>query len=442
METRTNIVGGVEILVILAKTKLRGMFRNHIFKNVSTVFSGNLLTKAVGFLTTFILVLHLTPSEYGIFSIMDMVAGFSAGIIATGFNWSMVKSVANHTKEPGKAWFIATVTLKVEVVYAILLGIGLYLGAGFISEIFFHKPELEFYIRLCSIGVIGNILFNYRAAIFQAFLKFKLNALFSVGHSLGYLSIILLLMLLQQLNIRIISIAYVVLPLVVSIAALALIRDGFKKGKHEHLPKFLYSMVTNYGWLLLYTLCLWFAGYFHVMILSRYFSLHEVGIYGFAYKIYGLSLMLMMSIKTVLLPTFSGITDEADLRISFIKTLKVTACVSFCLLVSIPFLGIFVKLFAGDRYLGACTMLQILIFGSATSTFLSPPVNVLFALDKYKLIAVGGILFIVINVIGHLSFTPRYGGIGAAVVQVFSHLILNSYFTFNVYSLFYSKKKP
>ena len=179
-----------------------------------------------------------------------------------------------------------------------------------------------------------------------------------------------------------------------------------------------------------------------MIILSRHFPLHEVGLYGFAYKIYGLSLMLMMSIKTVLLPTFSGITEKAVLEKSFIKTLKATAWVSFCILVSIPFLGMFVEFFAGDRYAGACTMLQILIFGSAMSTLLSPPVNVLFALDKFKLIAMGGLFFIVVNVIGHLVFTSRYGGTGAAVVQVLSHLVLNIFFTLNVYSVFYAKKKP
>ena len=177
-----------------------------------------------------------------------------------------------------------------------------------------------------------------------------------------------------------------------------------------------------------------------MIILSRYFSLHEVGLYGFAYKIYGLSLMLMMSIKTVLLPTFSGITEKTALRRSFEKTLKATAGVSVCYLVSIPLLGIFVDLFAGARYSGACTMLQILIFGTATSTFLSPPVNILFALDKFKLIALGGLIFITINVIGNLIFTPLYGGMGAAVIQVLSHLVLNSYFTFNVYRVLYATK--
>lgn len=427
-------------LYIWVKTQYVRLIQSSIFRNVATVFGGNALARAVGFLTTWILVRHLEPSEYGIFSILDMVAGVSAGLITTGFNWSMVKSVAAHKKEPARAWHIAGVVLKIEVIYGIVLALGLYFGADFLSKRLFHKPELLFYLRLCSIGVIGNILFNYRSAIFQAFLRFKMNALFTVAHSLCYLGIILLLLLASQFNIRIISIVYVVLPLAISIVALAILKDGFIKGRKERFPNFFSSMGVNYGWLLCYTLCLWFAGQFHMIILSRHFPLQEVGLYGFAYKIYGLSLMLMMSIKTVLLPTFSGITEKAALRRSFIKTLKATAGVSVCFLVSIPFLGMFVELFAGARYAGACAMLQILIFGSAANTLMSPPVNVLFALDKFKLIALGGLIFIVVNVIGHIVITPRYGGTGAAVIQVLSHLVLQCFFTFNVYKVLYATK--
>jgi len=165
-----------------------------------------------------------------------------------------------------------------------------------------------------------------------------------------------------------------------------------------------------------------------------------VGLYGFACKIYGISLMIMFSIKTVLLPTFSGIKERNELKTSFKKTLKATAGISVCFLISIPFLGFFVHTFAGERYSGAGTMLQILIFGTATSTLLSPPVNVLFALDKFKLIAIGGLIFVTINTAGQLALTPIYGGLGAASIQVLSHLVLNSYFTFNVYRLLYAQK--
>jgi O-antigen/teichoic acid export membrane protein len=437
---KLSSISGQESLTLQSSKKLRRMIQSPLFKNVSTVFGGDSLAKAIGFITTWILVRNLTPDEYGIFSILDMVAGVSAGLITTGFNWSMIKSVASQREDSATAWGVARNVLKIEIIYGLILAIGLYLGAGFISKSLFHKPELLFYIRLCSIGVFGNILFTYRNAIFQAFLKFRLNAIFTAGHSLCYLGIILLFLLKDQFNIRTISIVYVSLPLAVSMIAIALLSNGFRKARKERLSDFFSTMGSNYGWLLCYTLCLWFSGQFHMIILSRNFPMQEVGLYGFACKIYGISLMIMFSIKTVLLPTFSGIKERNELRKSFIKTFKATAGVAVCFLAGIPFLGFFVSAFAGERYSGACTMLQILIFGAATSTLLSPPVNVLFALDKFKLIAIGGLIFVAINAAGQLTVTPVFGGLGAASIQVLSHLVLNSYFTFNVYRLLYAEK--
>ncbi len=198
-------------------------------------------------------------------------------------------------------------------------------------------------------------------------------------------------------------------------------------------------MGTDYGWLLCYSLCLWFAGQFHIFIMTRYFPLQEIGLYGFAYKVYGLSLMLMHAINVVLLPTFSGMTEMDVLKSSFRRVLKATSLVSVGFLISIPFMGLFVELFAGARYTGSTTMLKILIFGTATSTMFSPPVNILFALDKFKTIAMGGFILIGINLMGHLMVTRHLGGLGAASIQVLSHFLLNIYFTFNVYRALHSK---
>ncbi|MCX6010191.1 MAG: oligosaccharide flippase family protein [Chloroflexi bacterium] len=424
---------------LFAKEKPVPAPRASILQNVSTVLGGNVLAKAMGFVTTWILVRHLTPADYGIFSVLDMVARLSVELLTTGFNWWMIKSIAANRDDPLQAWPIARTVLKVELIYGFTLLIALYLGAGIFAQWFFKKPELAFYLRLCSVGVLGTVLLGYRTSIFQAFGQFRWDAAFSVGHSAIYLIIILVLLFTHPFNIRIISVFYVSLPLIISGIALVLIRKDFFRDGDNHFPKLWDTMRDSYLWLLCYTLCLWFSGQFHILVLLRYFSLHEVGLYGFTYKIYMTSLMLMSAINVVLLPTFSGVRDKKVLRQSFLKVLKSTTGVSLGFFATIPFLGLFVDLFAGARYAGATTMLQILIFGAATSTMLSPPVNILFALDKFRLLALCGLGMVTINLTGHLLVTRYYGGIGAASIQVLSHLLMNSYFTFNAWKAIYSK---
>ena len=416
------------------------LLRSPIFRNVSVVFSGHTVAKAIGILIAWILVRNLKPEEYGVFSIIDLVAGFSVGVLATGFNWSMIKSIAAFKHEDGKAWHVARTVLKIEFVYGLVMALAIYLSADILARSFFHKPELLPYLRLCSIGVLGSLLFNYRSSIFQAFKQFKVDAVFNIGQSTLYLIIIAFLLAKGLFNIRVISVVYVGLPLVISGFAIALLKDSFAKGKAAHIPNFISTMGTNYAWLLSYTVCLWLTSQVHLIVLTRYFPLQEIGLYGFAYKIYGISLLLMSSIKAVLLPTFSEMLDKRLLKDSFNKALKATTVISFCFFLSIPFLGLFVKLFAGTNYIRSAVMLQILIFGAATSTMFSPSSNILVSQDRFKSMAVGGLLLIAINLLGHIFVTPRYGGVGAASVQVLSHLALNSYFTFNVYRLLYAEK--
>jgi O-antigen/teichoic acid export membrane protein len=420
-------------LAASSAAEFNGRLEGGVLKNVTTVFGGTSVARFIGLVTTWLLVRNLAPNDFGIFSIIDMVAGLSAGLLTTGFNWSMIKWIAANRNDDSKAWGIARSVLVVEIVYALILALILYVTASMIATQFFKKPEIAPFLKLCSIGVIGSVLLGYRNSIFQAFSRFKLDAAFTVGHSLSYMAIVVFLLVTQLFTIKRVTIFYVCIPVLVSSIALFPLLKNLLRVRVDPSFSFSRTIGNTYFWLLCYTLCQWFVGQFHIMILTRYAPMEEIGYYGFAYRIYSQSLILMNSINIVLLPTFSRSFDSKTLKSSFQRVLKATAIVAVCFLVSIPFLGYFVHLFAGPAYAGATPMLQVLIFGAATSTMLSPPVNVLFALDKFTTIAVGGIMLLIINLVGHLMITRYYGGIGAASVQVASHLLLNSYFTFSAY---------
>ena len=98
----------------------RSFFRE-VLGNVSIAYAKNALAWAFGFVTTRILVRHFQPEEYGIFSVFDMVPGFSAGFLATGLNWPMIRSLASCKSQPAKAWYLARPVMKIELVYGIIV---------------------------------------------------------------------------------------------------------------------------------------------------------------------------------------------------------------------------------------------------------------------------------------------------------------------------------
>ena len=68
-----------------------------------------------------------------------MVSGISVGIVTAGFNLSMIKSVAVYKGEPEKAWYVAGTVLKFEIIYGLLLSLGLFLCADVLAHSFFLR---------------------------------------------------------------------------------------------------------------------------------------------------------------------------------------------------------------------------------------------------------------------------------------------------------------
>ncbi|MEJ7810896.1 MAG: oligosaccharide flippase family protein [Gemmatimonadaceae bacterium] len=423
------------------------LLRSGLFRSVATVFGGMASSGAIGFITTLVVVRHLRPADYGVFAVLDTVVGISGGLLVTGFNWSMIRSVAATRGEPGHGWLIARRVLTVEVVYALFAGAALFLAADVIATRLLHHASLAPYVRLCSIGVLGSILYEYRRALFQAFKEWKLDAAFGVAQSTLYLGIVAALLVAGALRIRPLAVAYIAVPLLFSVLALVTVRKrlaavsdagpGAAAGATQ--PASLAGMgsmggmARSYGWLLCYTLCLWLVTQVHMLVVTRHSPLAEIGVYGFAYKLYGISLMLMSAVRVVLLPTFSELSDRAVLARSFWRAFRATTAISVLWLLSIPFIGLFVGIFAGGRYAAATPILQVFMVGAATSTMLSPAAMALVALEEFVALAMGSVVVAALNIAGHLLITPRYGGVGAAGVQVLTHLVLNAYFLLCVY---------
>jgi O-antigen/teichoic acid export membrane protein len=158
-----------------------------------------------------------------------------------------------------------------------------------------------------------------------------------------------------------------------------------------------------------------------------------VGVYGFSNKVYLAALMVMNAVKVVTLPTFAELTERRALRGAYHRALRSTILASILWWVTLPFIGFVVHLFAGGRYAGATGILTIFMIGAAVSTMLSPASQVLISVERFGALAAAGGVAVMLNVMGHLIVTTRLGGIGAAAVQVSTHVVLNSIFAIVAY---------
>jgi O-antigen/teichoic acid export membrane protein len=397
------------------------------------VFGGSISSSMIGFVTTILLVRHLTPSDYGVLPVVDLLINVPAGLLVPGVNWLMIKSVA-ASRENARASGVARRVLEIEMTYALVVASLLYFGAPFVATHVLRHPETVAYVRLSGIGVVGSILFAYRRALFHALKRFATDAQFTIAQAGLSLIVVASFVGARVLEIKPLVIAYVSIPLLVSMAALRSLRQEVFSGGAGDRRAILRSLAPASAVLSWYAICLWIVSQLHLLTMTRHHSLSDVGVYGFAYKLYLVACMAMSAAQVVLLPTFSAIKDATALRGSFHRALGAMSWASLAWWVSIPFVGVLIYYVAGHEYLAATSTLQVFMIGAATSTMLSPASSVLVALDRFWELALGGTVMLAVNLIGHVVLTPRYGGIAAAAVQVASFLLNNLYCTVVAYA--------
>lgn len=397
-------------------------------RRTGVVLTGSVAAKLLSFATMWVLVQCFAPDDYGRLSAIDTVNGFCSGAIATGLNWWLIRSVA-RTGRKGAAGRAARKVLAIEAAYGIVVGAALLAGAPFIASRFFSKPELTPFVRLSALGVISYILVAYRSSLYQARRMFARDAIFNVVNSGLFLAAAILAAVIFARGILTVAAFYVAVPLLVSGAALIVPRfsarideAGEEHGQDEAGDK-------GYTWLVLYSMSLWLISQVHMLVMTGARSLEELGTYSLALKVYLVSLMLTNAVNVVLLPEFSSCRSRGELRAKYRRTLRFTAIGAAAVLLFIPLVGIILHAIAGDRYSAAVPVLRIMLVGTAFSTLLSPPANVLFAEARFRALAYTGLAVTGLNVAGQLVLTPRFGGPAAAWVQVGSFLLMNGIFT-------------
>ena len=311
--------------------------------------------------------------------------------------------------------------------------------APYFSSRFFQKPELALYLRLAVVGVFGIILLNFSDCILSSLQQFRKASLFKVLRPLTYTLTIGGLLSFGALKIGALAIAYVSIPVVIGGFALSTSSGRlFKSYRNVDLEIARDVFVPSF-WIFVYTAVQWIIANLHVVMLARYFSLAEVGLYGFGLKIFNISLIAMNSVKTVVLPKFLCERNKELVGRSFRTITWTMFFLSIPLLMAVPFTRLFVEHFAGSKYVNSVPVIQVFLVGTFLSTVFAASAQALFALDKLRLIAFVGLGAVLVNVIGHVTITRLYGGVGCSIIQVLSFGILNA--TLHVFAMYHCRKE-
>ncbi|MFH2138092.1 MAG: oligosaccharide flippase family protein [Candidatus Omnitrophota bacterium] len=406
--------------------------KSNLIRNLSKVYSGDVLSKVIGACTTLIVIRGLDKTEYAMFTAFYGVLVLIPELIGCGINFSLVRfstELIFKTKRRPIELYVFSFLFQISLYLAI--GSILFFLAASVNNVLFGNKDFVLPLKYGLIAGFGYLITQAARGTFQAEEKFNYYIKTLLARQCVTFLIILLLLKIRQFGFYQIAKSIIIVEIFIGSLVVSHMFRKFSfngaieifRENHELLKGFFSAT----GWLMAYFFALSSFQRLDIFMLAHLSTMEEIANYGVAYKYYMLALLPLASIHTVLLPRFSkeNMQDFALQRKFTYKWLKISVWV----IIPIAIFDIWGKnLFVwlnGTQYEKSFPILIIFSIGIWLSLMFSPLVNIMISRKNFKLLFVLGLSALVLNFVGNYFLIPVWGGGAAAIVTVASYALIN-----------------
>lgn len=371
------------------------------FGNVLLLFAGILIARFLG------------KDVYGIYGIakstMFQVACFST----FGLGYSSTKFIAQYaTSDTSKLKSIAICAIKITIIFSLIIGILTFCFSGLFAT-YVNNPDMKNVFRFISVLIVFRSLSTVCAGILAGFKLFKRLAINNIVS--GFVMVIISVPLAYHLQLGGAMVALAISQIVLSILNITSV-SKIIKSLHEQsdesstysLLKFSLPVAIQE---LSYSIFIWSSN----LIMAKYASLGEVGIYSACSQWNAVVLMIPNLLYNVVLSYLSGTSvnkEHSKLLYRMIVINFICALIPFIIIV---ILSPIIVSFYGTSFLGMQKVLNILIlstvFYSCANVFYSD----LLSINKGWVLCITKTARDVITIIALYVTLTNTNGINAAI---------------------------
>ena len=294
----------------------------------------------------------ILPADFGIIVIATILTGFIGLFSTIGLGSAIIQKkilAENHIR----------ISFTLSIIFGILIYIIIWFLAPFIA-IFFKETKLTLILRIISVVVPMNGITTIGKSMLMREIKFKsLFFIDIISFFIGYLLIGIILALtgfkIWSLVFGIIANQFINLILILFIT---------------RMPKKLLIKVKESKELLgfgsgisLINIFIFFANNIDNIIIGRFLSSNQVGLYNRAFNLMKLPFTnISEPISNVLFSSFSGLQDDIkNIEKAFLRSINSVALISFPVLISMALLSKYIILgLYGPNWEGSIKVFQIL----------------------------------------------------------------------------------
>lgn len=398
---------------------------NKIPKDFSNVFIFDVIAKVFLAIISIILIRFFSTQEYADYTKFSTLSNFIVGIFGTGIALSFVRFSAEKISREKNAdisglYALSSITfiiiftfsfifvnfLKdlydtslIVVVIALIYGFAMSLNR--LNQFYYQAKEM--YIKA---GIVSNLRNFILFILIISCLIYARNIYLSLVMGMFLVSAILSF-LIGSFNI------YINLPS-------NIIKNNLQDFK---------SMLSDSGWLILYTALLNLFNQMDVLMLSNLAEERDVALYGVAFRYYSILLTLLPSIQSVLRVRTAKkeFIDNSSVRYSFTynwikRSYKIVIIGCISLILGSKF---YMNILNGVEYADSIPIYNVLVIGVALSYLFAPNVSIMMSGKRYRTMCVLAFISFVLNVSGNYILIPIISGIGAAISTIISQGFLN-----------------
>lgn len=417
----------MESIEAIARTTVKGS---------TLIFAGNFASTLLRAITSILIGRLVGPEGYGLYTLSLTPAALLLLASDFGISAALIKYISERGEDEGKEEVISA-GLIFQSMWGLFLSIILYLYAAPLSTYVINRPEAEHLVRVTSILVISQILFNTFNCIFVGFMMFERSSYLTIFEAATKL-IIALALLVLGFGVYGAVVGHSTSYLVAVLTATPLLLK-YSPGLKARFKVNVFKKMLAFGIpLYLSGLLSGLLGVYRNYLFSIHVSDAEIGSFTVALNLSTAILIFTTPISTVLFPQFSMVSnDKPHLVKSLFKhsirytSLLILPIVAFTAFFSKDIVYLFYgsQYVTGPRYLTAISLQYLLVgLGMVTlGSFLS-------GLGATNVVLKSGLIGFIISIVLYPMAVRHYSVMGIIV----SILIASTAST--IYLLLYSIK--
>ena len=414
-----------------------GFFQGKFKKDLGFVFSGKILSAALGFVTTMIVARHFSDADFGILTISLVVMQLASAVATLAMDIGLVRYLSLYVEtDQNRAGRMLKLTIQIRLIsgLAVLVG-GYFLAPVLASRVFGDKPELIIPLRLAFAGAFCLSLRELVLVVFQSLSRFIPFIIVQLISPVGKVLAIGVLLVSSSLKINPVLAVYISLPLLAAVIGSFLLPRELMRQPGPRRDVF-WELFHFSKWVAVSYVSIIISERLDIIMLTRFMpSMDEVGLYSLAFRLVIPLLMITSSLQLVCAPIASRMTDLHQYREYITKIIKILLPVALLVCMLFPFSQMIIQVVFNrppEEAAVASRVFNILLIGVVLQIVVAPLALITYAESKPQVLAYADLSRLLTNLLGNYLLIngkfgfPAWGIYGAAVATTITVFVGNA----------------